>query len=366
MRKFISSLILLPFFMLSFTGCTTIGNKSGNFSVIYMITATLSLLLLIGCIFSVRKNKFWFIALFSSVLVVNSGYTFLALSTSLEMALWANRISYLGSVFLPPAMFMILLTITNTPYKKWLPKILTGVAVIVFLIAASPGILDIYYKDVAFKTVNGVAALIKVYGPLHPIYLIYLLGYFASMVALIIRANVKKAIDTTAHAVIIAIAVFVNIGVWFIEQLVAVDFEMLSVSYIISELFLLGVHLVMNEYQKMSQIVKEVKTVQNYSGKDTLSMLENSVENGTLSTDVIENFLNGLKTLTPSEISLYDAYVARLTTKEIMENMHIKESTLKYHSRNLYGKLGVSTRKELLEIYKHIKSVKTKFDETEK
>ena len=40
-----------------------------------------------------------------------------------------------------------------------------------------------------------------------------------------------------------------------------------------------------------------------------------------------------------------------------MANMDIKESTLKYHSRNLYGKLGVSSRKELLEIHKHIKSV---------
>ncbi len=178
------------------------------------------------------------------------------------------------------------------------------------------------------------------------------------MVALIIRANVKKTIDTAAHAIIIAIAVFVNIGVWFVEQLIAVDFEMLSVSYIISELFLFGVHLVMNEYHKMSQIVSEVKNVQSYSDKDTLNMLENSAENSTVSAELIGNFLKGLKTLTPSEKSLYDAYVARLTTKEIMEHMHIKESTLKYHSRNLYGKFGVSTRKELLEIYKHIKTQK--------
>jgi DNA-binding CsgD family transcriptional regulator len=50
------------------------------------------------------------------------------------------------------------------------------------------------------------------------------------------------------------------------------------------------------------------------------------------------------------------------TTKEIMVNMNIKESTLKYHNRNLYGKLGVSTRKELLELHKHIKSVKAKLE----
>ena len=64
----------------------------------------------------------------------------------------------------------------------------------------------------------------------------------------------------------------------------------------------------------------------------------------------------GLKTLTPAKRAIYDAYVARVT-KEIMANMGIKESTLKYHNRNLYGKLGMSSRKELLEVHKQIKSV---------
>ena len=49
--------------------------------------------------------------------------------------------------------------------------------------------------------------------------------------------------------------------------------------------------------------------------------------------------------------------------KEIMANMNIKETTLKYHNRNLYGKLGVASRKELLEIHKHIKSVQAAFEE---
>ncbi|MBR6650462.1 MAG: hypothetical protein IKL36_03530, partial [Clostridia bacterium] len=74
-------------------------------------------------------------------------------------------------------------------------------------------------------------------------------------------------------------------------------------------------------------------------------------------------FMMGLKTLTPTERDIYDAYIARVTTKEIMANMNIKESTLKYHNRNLYGKLGVASRKDLLEIHKHIKSVQAAFEE---
>ena len=31
-------------------------------------------------------------------------------------------------------------------------------------------------------------------------------------------------------------------------------------------------------------------------------------------------------------------------------DQHIKENTLKYHNRNIYSKLGVSSRKQLLQI----------------
>ena len=45
-----------------------------------------------------------------------------------------------------------------------------------------------------------------------------------------------------------------------------------------------------------------------------------------------------------------------LTTQEVLEKLQIKENTLKYHNKNLYGKLGVSGRKELLVVYKAINS----------
>ena len=367
MRKFHASVPISLIFILSLAGCSAIGDKSGSLTYIYGAAAVLSLLLLVGCIALVRKKRTWFITLFSSVFVVNIGYTLLAVSSDLEMALCANRLSYLGSVFLPLSMLMILLNITNTPYQKRLPNILLIVSAVVFLIAASPGILPVYYAEVSFAVVNGVSTLNKVYGPLHPIYLVYLLGYFSAMVAVIIQANFKKAIDTAAHAIIIAIAVFVNIGVWLIEQLVSIDFEILSISYIITELFLLGVHLVMNVYQRMSHLVKQVETVQHYPEETAAAltaMLKTPVVAEAISPEQIEYFMAGLQTLTPSEKQLFEAYIARVTTKEIMANMNIKESTVKYHSRNLYAKLGVANRKELWELHKQIKSVKAQLGET--
>jgi DNA-binding CsgD family transcriptional regulator len=362
MKKFISGIFPVLLIVLLLSGCESASEKAASLSVIYGAAAALSLLLLIGAIFAVRKKRDWFILLFSSVLVVNIGYTFLSVSSCLEAALWANRVSYLGSVFLPLSMLMSILEVTKTKRPNWLSGALFGLSVLVFFIAASPGVLDIYYKDVSFQIVDGVSTLVKVYGPLHPLYLIYLLGYFAAMVTVIIRAQIKKAIDTPAHAVILAVAVLVNIGVWFIEQITVIQFEMLSVSYIISESFLLGVHLVMNENQRLRNIVKQVESTQHYmeTPKTELeSILETPLDAEAIAPERLECFMNGLKQLTPTEREVFDAYIARATTKEVMAKLNIKESTLKYHNRNIYGKLGVSSRKELLELCKRVKDVKS-------
>ncbi len=59
-------------------------------------------------------------------------------------------------------------------------------------------------------------------------------------------------------------------------------------------------------------------------------------------------FLDNLKTLTPTEQIVFDHYLDGKNAKEIMAILNIKETTLKYHNRNIYDKLSVSSRKELL------------------
>lgn len=348
MKKRLLGIIPLIGIILGLSGCGSVGDGSASLSIIYGVAAVLSALLLIGCLFLVRKKRQWFVLLFSSVLIVNIGYTFLSVSSGLEMALWANRVSYLGSVFLPLAMLMIILNITNTRTKRWVPISLFSLAVVVFLIAASPGILPIYYKEVSFEVVNGVSTLVKVYGPLHPLYLVYLLGYFSAMIAVIIRASIKKTFDSTAHAVIIAMAVFVNIGVWFIEQISSIDFEFLSVSYIITELFLCGVHMVMNENQRLRELVQQKEESLQATNAD------DSRSDRVVSAEMMEYFARGLDTLTSQERQIYEAYLSGMSTKDIMIALNIKENTLKFHNKNLYSKLGVSSRKQLLEVYRAI------------
>lgn len=364
MKKLFTGTAVLLFFMLGLAVCGPVGDKSVSLTVIYGVAVILSLLLLIGYFCLKLKRDPWFILLFSSVLVVNVGYFCLAISSSLSEALLANRIAYLGSVLLPMSMFLIILNVTGTRYPRNLPWVLIGLCVLIFLVAASPGYLDIYYKEVSFAVVNGVATLVKVYGPWHFLYLFYLFAYFAAMAAVIVRAAAMKTIDTTLHAVILAMAGLTNLGVWLIEQMVSIEFEMLSISYIISELFLLGVYLVIHENQQLKESAKQTEQgvlpqpvigVQPGHGVPSEEDVSDETPPKEEATgDDAEKLLKALADLTPKERTLFDAYIAGESTKDIMAVMNITENTLKFHSRNLYGKLGVTSRKQLESIYKGI------------
>ena len=352
MRRSLTSLSPILILLLFLSGCGSVGEKATGTAVVYGVVAIISLLLLITYCCIAKKRNPWYLLLFSSVSIVNIGYFALAISRDIGEALLANRLSYLGSVFLPLSMLMIIVNATHIKYKKWITPTLLGVSVIMFLIAASPGYLPIYYKEVSFVIEDGVASLQKVYGPFHSLYWVYLLGYFAAMVSTIVYATVKDKIDSLAYAIIIAIAVFVNIGVWLTEQLVYIPFEILSISYIISESFLLGLHIMMAEAEKLKQTLIASQETPPQEATSIQTTADPHLKNDEKEEqEKLNRFVEGLKQLTPKEHELFDCYVAGLTTDVIMDQLKIKENTLKFHSKNLYSKLGVKSRKQLAELH---------------
>ena len=330
MRK---ALPLLPLLALGLSGCSA-SSKSGSLWAVYGIAVLISLLIFLWYACLKGKKDPWFFLLLGCVLVVNCGYLLLSRCQTLSQALWANRLSYLGSVGLPLSMLVIIADALRLSRPKWLTKLLIAIGLLVFFVAASPGILPIYYKEVSFLQVDGVGTLQKVYGPLHLLYYVYLFGYFGTMVYLIARATLRKDIHSPAYSLILAMAVFVNIGVWLVEQFVKLQFEILSLSYIISVLFLLGLRFLKAEMEKNIPAPSVQEEVPYPVDAEQQAI-----------------FQEGLASLTKKEHAIFQCYVDGLTTQQILEKLSIKENTLKFHNKNLYSKLGISSRKELVAIF---------------
>ena len=364
MRKFLPIFFAsLPLFFLLFS-YEYIGEKATSISIIYKISAIIAFLLFIAFHFGVKNKDKWFYLLFGSVCVVNVGYYLLSVSTTLNQALSFNSLSYLGSVFLPLSMLMVIMNVTNLKPKKFLKYILVVIAVLMFVLTASPGFSNLYYESVSIESINGMTILNKVYGKLHCMYLFYLLAYFTAMLSVITYSIVKKKISSSVHASSILFAVLVNIGVWAIEQVVKLDFEFLSISYIISELFLLGIHLLLEE--KDNIIFGTTRLLNTpafldpaYAACGNNEIINNNSNKLVLTDTQIELckiFTKGLLDLTPTEESLYKYYIAGKKPNEIMKLMDIQKNTIKFHNKNLYRKLGVTSYKEMLEVNELVKA----------
>lgn len=340
------------------SGCSGVGDKSATMSGIYLVTSLLAIALLAGYCFLIKKKEPWFLVLFSAVVVVNVGYLALSVSSSLQEALLANRVAYLGSVFLPLSLLVLILKACKITPPKWLIGTLIALSCFVFLIAASPGYLDIYYKEVSLVIIDGVAILEKKYGTLHSLYLYYLLSYFTSMIGVIIYARITRKVRNSIHALLLLISVFVNIGVWLMEQFVRMNFEILSVSYIVTELFLLGISMLLQDTK--IQNLLNTKSVSDEISPDSESdstqsttnhiFVSTTLRSETLLKDKCEYLVSKIRTLTPTEKQIFDLYSSGKQIKEVKELLSISDNTLKYHNRNIYTKLGVSNRKELIDV----------------
>jgi len=319
-------------------GCGPIGDKAAGAVMLYVSSAVMSAVLLVCYCVLIRPRDPWFILMLSAVCVVNTGYLLLAVSQTLPQALNANRLSYLGSALLPLSLLMIVMNVCGLRRRRGLAAGLLVLALLVFLVTASPGYLDIYYAHVDIATVGGITVLRKEYGPWHPLYLFYLAGYFAATLATLLYARWKKTTVSPTHAALLFMALTVNIVVWLVEQLVHTDFELLSVSYIISELFLLSLYFMLQHFPAAPAAAAQPPSPPAVGAADAQQQQR------------CDYLRRHLPDLTPAERTVYELYVQGRSTAQILEELHITQNTLKYHSRNLYGKLGVSSRKELREL----------------
>ena len=142
---------------------------------------------------------------------------------------------------------------------------------------------------------------------------------------------------------IIAGVVCSNITVWLFEKFVSWEFEFLAVTYIISELLLLLVYWMMQDYVRRDLIPQPSQSVRTpVVDISTMPMEEKILK--------ILSFLNPGEILTAREREILEMVLQSKKRKEIAEILCLSENTIKTYTRMLYGKLGVSSREELYSL----------------
>jgi DNA-binding CsgD family transcriptional regulator len=291
-----------------------------------------------------KQNEPWLFVLFLCVSVVTFGYFLVSISKTVDFALWANKVTYLGQVFVPMCMFMIISKLCGFTYKKWVLGILIGLAVIMYAIVFTTGWLDWYYTGVALEFEDGSAYLVKEYGVLHPINLIYVLAYFVAMLV-VCGISLKRKKDASQKLAGFMLAIVLgNVAMWVVEKISSWNFEMLAVSYLMSVLAYFFVYLLLQDY------IRKVDVPAHTTEKTRVIVLDSIPKAERL--ERVLKLLPADKTLTARQMEMLDGLLDGKSQKEIAADLHISESTVKWHFGILYTTLNVSGKDEILALFK--------------
>lgn len=321
-------------------------------TTLYGIIFAISLLMIVAYFLVDRKRDIWLLLLFVCVAICDLGYFLLSVAKNLDFALWANRIAYFGSVFLPFSILMMIMNLSRFTYPKKLPRILIVINIVMFFIASSGGWLPIYYKNVSFDIISGVGTLVKDYGPLHNLYKVFLFAYFSAMIAIIIYTAVKKTVVSIKHSIFLAFVVIGNIAIWLIENTIKAGFEFMSISYIITEGLILFLYGILQDYgladtQGISSesVVIQTEIAQTVSNEQIANIRyfeQNQI-------DVIFENWEDVHSLSQREKEVLRLIMQNKKRKDIADELFVTESTIKKHTSSIFKKLDINNRSELFE-----------------
>ena len=140
--------------------------------------AFLAAISLLGVLLAISQNQniTHYMLMFFAIIVANMGAYTVSTAESMEAALMGHRLIYLGGVFAPVFMLFSTMKLCQMRVPKWLVSIFTIMSVIVLYLAFSVGHSTLYYKNVTLGKECGMTVLIKEYGSMHWIYMVFLFG----------------------------------------------------------------------------------------------------------------------------------------------------------------------------------------------
>ena len=288
-----------------------------------------------------KQDEPWLFVFFCCVSIVNLGYTLIAVSGTVEFALFANKVAYLGQVMLPLCMFMVISKLCGYTYRGWFVGILIGVSTVMFAIICTAGYLDWYYTGATIETVKGATVLHKEYGVLHPTNLIYVILYFVGMITVLAVSFIQRKCASQKHAIGMLVIVLGNIMMWCVGKVIPWDVELLSITYLMSATGFLVEWLMLQDYVHKRDIPKFTLREQEKLGVEitALSMEEKLSK--------VLHFVKADDPLGIREREILEMILKNRRRKEIALDLHLSENTVKTYTRTLYSKLGVTCREEL-------------------
>ena len=181
--------------------------------------------------FSTRYTMIFLLAFLSQFC-----YVLLALSRNVREALIIYKFLYIGGCFLPLTGLLLVFSICKIEPPKWARFIMLAFTTCIYMLVLSAGYSPLFYKSVDIEYENGVAVLVKEYGPLHILFYVEIGVFLIITLIVLIYGWIKKPNVSRKNLMIAAFMQVFSIFAFFVGRLINKDIEWMALADLVDEI----------------------------------------------------------------------------------------------------------------------------------
>ena len=198
----------------------------------YDILLAISLAALIVYVFSYHKHFDMRITLiFVLVPVANLGQVLMAHVTTLEAALVANKVIYIGACYLQLILMLAVFSLCQIKMNRWVRAGLVALSTIVYLSSLTVGDSTLFYQSVALEHIDGIPVLVKEYGPMHAVFIAMVLVYFLLSIGAIVFSYFRKNQVSRKNIFLLLLTELVAMVCFFGGRMIVRQVELIPLAY---------------------------------------------------------------------------------------------------------------------------------------
>ena len=214
--------------------------------------ATLILSLLLAGVYVYIWHKHFdvnFTMIFTLVPVASLGYYLSSVAVTLDGAIRAQQIIYIGGSFLQLFVLMSIFNLCKINVPKWVRAALFAVCAALYASVLTIGKKDFFYKNVSLDIKDGRAVIVREYGFMHTVFFIVVAAFFlVGIITLLYSWFNKKDVPRQILLLLVIPDVICVLGYTVLRNIYGTDIEFVSVGYCMAQVMYLLIAYRVNLY----------------------------------------------------------------------------------------------------------------------
>ena len=186
--------------------------------------------------------------LFVLIPIVNLAHLLLAESKTLDAALMAAKLIYLGGPFLQLLIMLSVFGLCRINVNRWIRVALLLLCIVGYFFVLTIGRIGLFYKSARLASAHGVSTLHKVYGPMHTFMQGIVILYFLISFIVIVRTMRRNNQIGRKILIMMIFPEIVSVFGYFVGRWLVPDVELLPLTYVSAQLVYLLIARRLNLY----------------------------------------------------------------------------------------------------------------------